>query len=132
MIESEEQADPLRALREEMAQLRRAVASHSLVDRAIGVVVAVGGLSPEQGWEALRHVSQHTNVKLREVADLLVRWPAGDPLPEAIRRALPVAVRHVRENVSDVPENEPEARRHGPGRPGAQPPAPGLTVGARP
>ncbi|MER5860467.1 hypothetical protein ABT131_33455 [Streptomyces sp900105245] len=37
----------------------------------VGVVI-----TPEQGWAALKHISEHTDIKLREVADTLVRWPA--------------------------------------------------------
>jgi hypothetical protein len=43
MIGHDEQTDRLGALREEVAQPRRAVSSHALVDQAIGVVVTVGG-----------------------------------------------------------------------------------------
>ncbi|AOR30170.1 ANTAR domain-containing protein [Streptomyces fodineus] len=97
MIGHDEQADRVTALEEEVAQLRRAVVSHALVDQAIGVVITAGGLRPEQGWEVLKQVSQHTNVKLREVARCLVQWPAGRRLPEEIRRALSVAVAQARD-----------------------------------
>ncbi|MFJ4523534.1 ANTAR domain-containing protein [Streptomyces sp. NPDC088810] len=98
MIGPDEQTDheQVKALQDEVDQLRQALVSHALVDQAIGVVITVGGLRPEQGWEALKHMSQHTNVKLREVARCLVEWPARRNLPEAIRRALPAAVEHAR------------------------------------
>ncbi|MFF5025254.1 ANTAR domain-containing protein [Streptomyces collinus] len=88
--------DPLTTLQEEVGQLRRAVASHAIIDQAIGVVITVGSLHPEHGWAVLRHISQHTNIKLRDVAHLLVRWPATGRLPERIREALPAAVDHAR------------------------------------
>ncbi|MGW3209821.1 ANTAR domain-containing protein [Streptomyces sp. NPDC001135] len=97
MIGRDEQADQLAALHEEVAQLRRAVASHALVDQAIGVVIVVGGLRPEQGWEVLRQVSQHTNVKLREVARCVVQWPSSGRLPDGIRRVLSEAVARARD-----------------------------------
>ncbi|GAA3290606.1 ANTAR domain-containing protein [Streptomyces cinereospinus] len=96
MIDNDGQAERLAVLQQEVEQLRRAVHSHALIDQAIGVVMTVGGLRPEQGWEVLRHISQHTNVKLREVARCLVRWPSTRQLPEVVRRALPRAVEHVR------------------------------------
>ncbi|WP_189817948.1 ANTAR domain-containing protein [Streptomyces olivaceoviridis] len=96
MIGRDEQTDQLEALQEEVEQLRRALGSHALVDQAIGVVITVGGLRPEQGWEVLRHISQHTNIKLREVARCLVQWPTHRRLPEAIRGALPAALEHAR------------------------------------
>ncbi|MEU9479792.1 ANTAR domain-containing protein [Streptomyces sp. NPDC048191] len=100
MIGRDEQADQLTALQEEVTQLRRAVVSHAVVDQAIGVVIATGGLRPEQGWEILRQVSQHTNVKLRDVARSLVLWPSGGRLPDEVRRALSAAVARARDSVS--------------------------------
>ncbi|MFB0617624.1 ANTAR domain-containing protein [Streptomyces sp. AGS-58] len=109
MIGCDEQADRLDALREEVAQLRRALVSHALVDQAIGVVIARAGLRPQQGWDVLKHVSQHTNTKMREVARCLVEWPSSGRLPDVIRRALPAAVRHVRA-AAQGPGEEREAR----------------------
>jgi hypothetical protein len=108
MIGEQEDADHVTALREEVRQLRHAVDSHALVDQAIGVVITVAGLCPDQGWQVLKHISQHTNVKLREVARCLVQWPtAGTPLPDVIRRALPRAVEHARREEGDgFGENE--------------------------
>jgi ANTAR domain len=97
MIGRDEQTDQLAALQEEVTQLRRAMVSHALVDQAIGVVITAGGLRPEQGWEVLRQVSQHTNVKLREVARCVVQWPSSGRLPDAIRRALSDAVARARD-----------------------------------
>ncbi|MFJ7147275.1 ANTAR domain-containing protein [Streptomyces sp. NPDC100445] len=108
MIGCDEQADQLDALREEVAQLRRALVSHELVDQAIGVVIAAAGLRPQQGWDVLKHVSQHTNTKMREVARCLVEWPSTGRLPEAIRRALGAAVRQVR--AADGPSDVVEVR----------------------
>ncbi|MEW2260139.1 ANTAR domain-containing protein [Streptomyces sp. NPDC047869] len=99
----DEQADRLTALQEEVSQLRHAVVSHAVIDQAIGVVVAVGGVSAGQGWEVLRRISQHTNTKLREVARCLVEWPASGLLPEPIDRALGEAVERVRDATALAP-----------------------------
>jgi hypothetical protein len=118
MIGRDEQTDyaQMKALQEEVDQLRQALVSHALVDQAIGVVITVGRLRPEQGWEALKHLSQHTNIKLREVARCLVEWPTRGRLPEVIRRALPAALEHARTRVgADGREDEREVRC---GRPG--------------
>ncbi|WP_330282615.1 ANTAR domain-containing protein [Streptomyces sp. NBC_00588] len=96
MIGDDEGADRVASLQAEVLQLRRAVESHAIVDQAIGVVITVAGLRPDQGWQVLKHISQHTNLKLREVARCLVGWPSGSPLPDVIRRALPHAVDHAR------------------------------------
>ncbi|GGV10278.1 ANTAR domain-containing protein [Streptomyces spectabilis] len=93
MPEDEEGAGRLVALQEEVAQLQRAVVSHAVVDQAIGVVMACGGMCPEAAWELLREVSQHTNIKLREIAEHLVRWPRCGELPEEVRLAMCAALR---------------------------------------
>lgn len=117
MIGRDEQTtDQLKALREEVAQLRQARDSHALIDQAIGVVITVSRLRPEQGWDVLKHISQHTNVKLREVARCLVEWPARGTLPDAVRRALPAAVEHARARTGTVERGDERVVRCG--RPG--------------
>ena len=59
-------------LQREIGQFHEAVVSHAVVDQAIGVVVALGGLRPDQGFEALREISQHTHVKLRLISEMIV------------------------------------------------------------
>ncbi|MFH8791078.1 ANTAR domain-containing protein [Streptomyces sp. NPDC017941] len=75
-------------LEEEVDHLRQAVTSHATVDQAIGVVVAVGRLTPEHGWDVLREVSQHTNIKLRHIAELVVAWGRTGELPSEVRSQL--------------------------------------------
>ncbi|MFC9931856.1 ANTAR domain-containing protein [Streptomyces sp. NPDC127190] len=100
MTGDDEETDQLAALQQEVTQLRTAVVSHAVIDQAIGVVICVGGLRPEQGWDVLREVSQHTNIKLREVADCLVHWPSSGQMPAGVRRALSAAVARARESTA--------------------------------
>ncbi|MFH0180346.1 ANTAR domain-containing protein [Streptomyces cacaoi] len=79
-------------LEQENAQLRQAVDSHAVVDQAIGVLVAVHRLVPAAGFEVLRDVSQHTNIKLHTIAEMVLDWALGQPLPETVERALGQAV----------------------------------------
>ncbi|MFF4152059.1 ANTAR domain-containing protein [Streptomyces sp. NPDC001651] len=95
MSEQVESDETIAALREEVTQLQHAVLSHAIVDQAIGVVVAYGGVRPGTAWDVLKEVSQHTNTKLREVAELVVRWPHEGRLPEDVRTALTAAVSRV-------------------------------------
>ncbi|GAX49427.1 ANTAR domain-containing protein [Streptomyces olivochromogenes] len=81
-------ADRVVELREEVDQLKEAVTSHATVDQAIGMMVALGRVSPDQGWAVLREVSQHTNVKLRTVAEMILVWGRRGDLPPDIRAAL--------------------------------------------
>ncbi|MGW6921977.1 ANTAR domain-containing protein [Streptomyces sp. NPDC054950] len=79
-------------LEQENAQLQYAVGSHAVVDQAIGVLVAVHRIPPRAGFEVLREVSQHTNIKLHTIAEMTIGWALGQSLPEAVGHALGRAV----------------------------------------
>ncbi|MFF0226857.1 ANTAR domain-containing protein [Streptomyces sp. NPDC004629] len=75
--------DRIFELQEEVHQLKEAVTSHAVVDQAIGMVVALGRVTPDEGWAVLKEVSQHTNIKLRNIAELILIWGrTGDIPPE--------------------------------------------------
>ncbi|MER5767893.1 ANTAR domain-containing protein [Streptomyces sp. NPDC001985] len=76
------------ALRQEVAGLRRALSSHPVIDMARGVVMATASCTPEQAWQVLVTVSQHSNPKLREVARHLVESTHGPPPPPPVRAAM--------------------------------------------
>ncbi|MEU8717640.1 ANTAR domain-containing protein [Streptomyces sp. NPDC048663] len=95
LVRQAEVARQIAQLKEEIDQLQEAIASHAVIDQAIGVVISLGKLCPEQGFEVLRTVSQHTNTKLRKVAALIVNWPGGGPLPDAVHQALEQALTEV-------------------------------------
>ncbi|MEU1017672.1 MULTISPECIES: ANTAR domain-containing protein [unclassified Streptomyces] len=82
------QGEKVIALQRKVSQLEQAVESHATIDQAIGIVVAMGRLTPDQGWTVLRETSQHTNIKLSRVADLIVAWGCAGDLPEEVRKAL--------------------------------------------
>ncbi len=82
------QGEKVIALQRKVSQLEQAVESHATIDQAIGIVVAMGRLTPDQGWTVLRETSQHTNIKLSRVADLIVAWGCAGDLPEDVRKAL--------------------------------------------
>jgi hypothetical protein len=75
-------------LEREVEQMKEAVASHAVVDQSIGVIVALGRVTPYEGWLILKEVSQHTNIKLRHVAELILVWGRGVEMPEDIRAEL--------------------------------------------
>ncbi|MFF9814864.1 ANTAR domain-containing protein [Streptomyces sp. NPDC014006] len=75
-------------LQEEVDQLKEAVTSHAVVDQAIGMIVALGRMSPDEGWRVLKEVSQHTNIKLRNVAELILIWARNGEMPQQIRAEL--------------------------------------------
>ncbi|MFF3485315.1 ANTAR domain-containing protein [Streptomyces sp. NPDC002701] len=85
----------LERLQGENAQLQEAVHAHAVVDQAIGVVIVLGRLTPVQGWEVLRAVSQRTNIKLRQVAEHVVAFARTGQLGAAIRKELERQLEHV-------------------------------------
>ncbi|QCD53880.1 ANTAR domain-containing protein [Streptomyces hawaiiensis] len=100
-------SDRIFELQEEVQQLKEAVVSHAVVDQAIGMVVALGRISPDQGWAVLKEVSQHTNIKLRNVAELILVWGRTGVMPEEIRAALEDALD--RTGPTQIPGSPPEA-----------------------
>jgi hypothetical protein len=67
-------------------QLRIALSSRSVIDQALGIVMAQQRGTPEQAFAALRTISQRRNIKLRVVAAELVKTisrgePGTEPKP---------------------------------------------------
>ncbi|MFK0173709.1 ANTAR domain-containing protein [Streptomyces sp. NPDC090306] len=71
-------------LRSENQQLRQALATHAVVDQAVGVVVALGRVSADDGIAVLREVSRRTSTALSEVAEYLLGFARGASLPDAL------------------------------------------------
>ncbi|MFF7645624.1 ANTAR domain-containing protein [Streptomyces canus] len=90
--EPADESERIFALQEEIGQLKEAVVSHAVVDQAIGMVVALGRITPDEGWEVLKEVSQHTNIKLRYVAELILLWGRSGEIPPEIRVQLEEAL----------------------------------------
>jgi len=68
-------------LREEISRLeedmRRALASRAVLDQAKGIVMAARGVSAEEAWEHLVHLSATEHVKVRDVAERIVAGAGG-------------------------------------------------------
>ncbi|MFF8195698.1 ANTAR domain-containing protein [Streptomyces bobili] len=75
-------------LRSRNEQLERALASRAVIDQACGMLMALAHCSSERAWEVLVGVSQHCNIKLRDVAAALVATAKDEALPEPIQREL--------------------------------------------
>ena len=68
--------------REQISGLEQAVASNRAIGMAIGILMALGRLGPDEAFDQLRTASQRSNRKLREIADEVVHTgqlpePAG-------------------------------------------------------
>ncbi|WP_335755375.1 ANTAR domain-containing protein [Streptomyces fodineus] len=91
-------------LTNENDQLRTAVSSHAVIDQAIGAVVVLGQIAPEEAWRALRDVSQRTNTKLRTLAGHILDYAQGGTLPEPERIELGRAIVRYRRYATDSGE----------------------------
>jgi len=82
-------------LRVKNEQLTQALVSRPVIDQARGMVMVLAPCSGERAWDLLVEVSQHCNVKLRDVAAALVATTKGQELPEGIRREWRRALRRL-------------------------------------
>ncbi|MGW6529471.1 ANTAR domain-containing protein [Streptomyces venezuelae] len=60
-----------------------------------GVLMAAGGCSAEEAWEVMVEISQRSNTKLRQVAEMVVASTSGDHLPDSVALQLPALRRFV-------------------------------------
>jgi GAF domain-containing protein len=56
----------------EAAHLRTAMASRAAIEQAKGILMARDRCSPDEAFDLLRRISQHRNVKLRDLAQTIV------------------------------------------------------------
>ncbi|MER5213172.1 ANTAR domain-containing protein [Streptomyces sp. NPDC002838] len=82
-------------LRATNEQLSRALASRAEIDQARGMMMALAPCSSDRAWDLLVEVSQHCNLKLRDVAAALVATTKDRTLPEPIQRELRRALRRL-------------------------------------
>ncbi|WP_405864983.1 MULTISPECIES: ANTAR domain-containing protein [unclassified Streptomyces] len=80
-------------LRATNEQLGRALTSRAVIDQARGMVMALAPCPGDRAWDLLVDVSQHCNIKLRDVAAALVATTEDEPLPEPIQHELRRALR---------------------------------------
>jgi GAF domain-containing protein len=59
-------------------QLRSSLASRTVIDQALGVIMAQQRCTQEQAFAILRAASQNTNVKLRDIASAIVTGVSGE------------------------------------------------------
>ncbi|MFF4208973.1 GAF and ANTAR domain-containing protein [Streptomyces sp. NPDC001796] len=67
--------------RADATDVRTALLSRSVIDQAIGILMAQERVSARIALERLRRISQHTNTKLRDLATDLVSRVSGDGRP---------------------------------------------------
>lgn len=89
-------------LEQENAQLRQASIPMRWSTRRSVPSFAVHRIAPAAGFEVLREISQHTNIKLHTIAQMVIDWALGQSLPESVERELGQAVQR-RQGQGDAP-----------------------------
>jgi AmiR/NasT family two-component response regulator len=75
--------EELLALEQEVDGLKTALGTRTVIGKAIGIIIEREGVNETEAFEILKVMSQHSNVKLRDVAARLAKdaQPAGDEEP---------------------------------------------------
>jgi ANTAR domain/GAF domain len=60
-------------------QLRSSLVSRTVIDQALGIVMAREGCTQARAFDILRTTSQNSNVKLRDIAGAIVTSVSGEP-----------------------------------------------------
>nr|WP_223184352.1 ANTAR domain-containing protein [Streptomyces sp. CBMA152] len=72
--------------------MRRAIQTRPVIDLARGALMATFSLSRQDAWDVLVTVSQHSNSKLRQVAEYVLGSINGESLPEPLQQQLAAAL----------------------------------------
>ena len=96
----------VRALRDELAGLHRAMASRAVIDQAKGAIRAVSGASSDEAFALLAARSQNANRKLSVIAADVLGRPRADRGPDRAE-ALLAAIHHPRSARSRRPARSP-------------------------
>lgn len=89
---ADELAAELERVRAENRQLQQALASHAVINQAMGVLTVLGQITPGGGFTVLREISQHTNIKLTQVAEEVLQHAQGAALPDVLLGELRAAL----------------------------------------
>ncbi|MCV2490997.1 ANTAR domain-containing protein [Geodermatophilus sp. YIM 151500] len=82
-------AERVRALETEVAQLRTAMASRAVIEQAKGVLMLLTGCGEQAAFDLMAHISSHTHRKVRDVAHVLTASASGRTgLPDDVRAIL--------------------------------------------
>lgn len=91
-------------------QLEQALATRSIIDQAVGILMAQQRCTADQAFALLRKHSQNNNLKLRTVAERMVAKVSGRPAPQTAsfqrRPGDPVSVAGATETLDDTAEHE--------------------------
>ena len=70
--------EELLALEQEIDGLKAALGTRSVIGKALGIIIEREGVNETEAFEILKGMSQHSNVKLRDVAARLTEKAERD------------------------------------------------------
>ena len=121
----------------EVATLRDAIATRTIIGQATGLLAGQLNITTPMAWRVMRRLSNETNIKLRDIARALVdahdgrRPPTDEGVGRAIGAALGPALAAAREDAGDAEAGDADVDVLG--APGADPGAdPDADPGADP
>ncbi|MFD5017151.1 ANTAR domain-containing protein [Streptomyces chartreusis] len=85
-------ADQVFELEAGVRQLKEDLSADATVNQAIGMMLALGRVTPDKGQAVLHDVAQHTHLKPARVAELVVLWARTGEIPAEIRAELEEAL----------------------------------------
>lgn len=86
----------------EAGQLREAMLSRACIEQAKGVIITIRRCTPDQAFRELAHVSQHRNIKLRDLATALVALTATAPGDNELTHSTPDQASYYATHLQDV------------------------------
>ncbi|MGW7203147.1 ANTAR domain-containing protein [Streptomyces sp. NPDC054837] len=89
-------------LRKEIEQLRHAMNTRPVIDIARGILMAGWSCIPEEAWEILVRVSQHSNTQLHDVAEAVMATVRQEPMPAHLQEHLACTVAALGNRVGNV------------------------------
>ncbi len=83
--------------------MREALSTQPVIEQAKGMLMLVRGWTAAEAFDALREISQHTNIKLHDVAGIIVASGSREQSPLPDRRAVQAVLAEIRRSVQDRP-----------------------------
>ena len=86
--------DEVTALRRQVAELHQGLESRTQIGTAVGILAGRLGIGSDRAWDVMRRVSTTMNVKVREVARVIVASHNGtlDPSDAALAQRVSAAL----------------------------------------
>ncbi|MFD1150656.1 ANTAR domain-containing protein [Saccharothrix hoggarensis] len=80
-------------------QLREALSTQPVIEQAKGMLMLVRGWTAAEAFDALREISQHTNIKLHDVAGIIVASGSREQPPLPDRDTVQAVLAEIRRSV---------------------------------